>query len=54
MLGSLVDSEDAVQDTMLRALRALSGFVGRADQGVRRPKVPAPSAAAAVSEQYPL
>jgi RNA polymerase sigma-70 factor (ECF subfamily) len=30
MLGSVVDAEDAVQDTMLRAWKGLAGFDGRA------------------------
>lgn len=30
MLGSVVDADDAVQETMLRALRGLAGFDGRA------------------------
>jgi RNA polymerase sigma-70 factor (ECF subfamily) len=30
MLGSVVDADDAVQDTMLRALRSLDAFAGRA------------------------
>src|SRR6188472_3942506 len=29
MLGSVVDADDAVQDTMLRAWRGLAGFDGR-------------------------
>ena len=33
MLGSLVDADDAVQDTMLRALRALDRFDGRSSVG---------------------
>jgi len=33
MLGSLVDADDAVQDTMLRALRALDRFDGRSSLG---------------------
>jgi RNA polymerase sigma-70 factor, ECF subfamily len=30
MLGSVTDADDAVQDTMLRALRGVVGFDGRA------------------------
>lgn len=30
MLGSAADADDAVQDTMVRAIRGLSGFTGRA------------------------
>lgn len=33
MLGSVVDADDAVQDTMLRALRALDRFDGRSSMG---------------------
>ncbi|MBP6774491.1 MAG: sigma-70 family RNA polymerase sigma factor [Gemmatimonadaceae bacterium] len=33
MLGSVVDADDAVQDTMLRALRALDRFDGRSSLG---------------------
>lgn len=33
MLGSVVDADDAVQDTMLRALRGLDRFDGRASMG---------------------
>jgi DNA-directed RNA polymerase specialized sigma24 family protein len=44
MLGSYVEAEDAVQETLLRAWQGLAGFEGRARWTVRRQVAQARSA----------